>query len=116
MNNTKQSMKKAGNLNPMYGKKQSNETKIKISKAQKQRYAAIRKALKEQDILDYAVTNDKARKDVLRQLLDRNQLSFKNIQQAVNFLGIMLNRDRIKEIISMEINNLISECDNVSNV
>ena len=116
MDNTKQSMKKVGNLNPMFGKKQSVETKKKISKAQKQRYAAIRKALKEQDILDYAVTDNESRKDVLRQLLDRNKLNFKNIQQAVNLLGIMLNKDRIKEIIRLEINNLINECDNVGNV
>jgi len=67
--------------------------------------------LKEQDILDYGKTDDNARKDVLRQLLDKNELNFNNVQQAVNFLSIMLKKDRIQEIIRQEINNLISECD-----
>jgi len=67
--------------------------------------------LKEQDILDYGKTDDNARKDVLRQLLDKNELNFNNVQQAVNFLSIMLNKERIQEIIRQEINNLISECD-----
>ena len=113
MENTKQSMKKVGNLNPMFGNKQSVETKKKISDSQKERYAAIRKALKEQDILDYGQTDWNARKDVLRQLLDRNNLSFNSVKQAVNFLSIMLQKDRIKEIIRLEINNLKNEYDNV---
>lgn len=67
--------------------------------------------MKEQDILDYGKTDDNARKDVLRQLLDKNELNFNNVQQAVNFLSIMLKKERIQEIIRQEINNLISECD-----
>lgn len=115
MQNTQQSVLRSGNLNPMYGKKQSYETKQKISNAQKERYNRIRKALKEQDILDYGQTDDNARKDVLRQLLDKNDLNFNNVQQAVNFLSIMLKKHRIQEIIRQEINNLINECDKVSN-
>ena len=115
MDNTMQSIKKSGSLNPMWGKRHDNETKKKISDAQKKRYAAIRKALQEQDILNYADTDDKARKDVLKQLLDKNELNFKSIQQAVNFLGIMLKKHRIQEIIRQEINNLINECNKVSN-
>lgn len=114
MENTMQSIKKSGNLNPMWGKRHDEETKKKISDAQKARYAAIRKALKENDILDYAETDEEARKDVLRQLLDRNELNFKNIQQAVNFIAIMLRKDRIQEVIKEEINNLLNECDKVS--
>ena len=113
MENTMQSIKKSGNLNPMWGKRHDEETKKKISDAQKARYAAIRKALKENDILDYAETDEEARKDVLRQLLDRNELNFKNIQQAVNFIAIMLRKDRIQEVIKEEINNLLNECDKV---
>ena len=113
MENTMQSIKKSGNLNPMWGKRHDEETKKKISDAQKARYAAIRKALKENDILDYAETDEEARKDVLRQLLDRNELKFKNIQQAVNFIAIMLRKDRIQEVIKEEINNFINECDKV---
>lgn len=67
--------------------------------------------MKEQDILDYGKTDDNARKDVLRQLLDKNELNFNNVQQAVNFLSIMLKKERIQEIIRQEINNLINECD-----
>ncbi len=111
MQDTIQSIKKSGNLNPMWGKRHDEETKKKISDAQKKRYAAIRKALKENDILDYAQTNDEARKDVLKQLLDRNELNFKNVQQAVNFIAIMLNKDRIQKIIKEEINDFINGCD-----
>lgn len=111
MQDTIQSIKKSGNLNPMWGKRHDEETKKKISDAQKKRYAAIRKALKENDILDYAQTNDEARKDVLKQLLDRNELNFKNVQQAVNFIAIMLNKDRIQKIIKEEINDFIKGCD-----
>ena len=110
MQDTLQSIKKSGNLNPMWGKRHDEETKKKISDAQKKRYAAIRQALKENDILDFAQTNDAARKDVLKQLLDKNELNFKNIQQAVNFIAIMLNKDRIQEIIREEINDFINGC------
>ena len=104
---------RSGNLNPMYGKKQSYETKSKISASQKARYAAIRKALKEQDILNYGRTDNDTRRSVLRHLLDKNELNFNNVQQAVDFLAIMLGKQRIQEIIRQEINNLINENDNV---
>ena len=52
MENTMQSVKKSGSLNPMWGKKHDEEPKRKISDAQKKRYGAIRNALKEQDVLD----------------------------------------------------------------
>ena len=110
MQDTLQSIKKSGNLNPMWGKRHDEETKKKISDAQKKRYAAIRKALEENDILDFAQTNDAARKDVLKQLLDRNELNFKNIQQAVNFIAIMLGKNRIQEIIKEEINRFVNDC------
>ena len=113
MENTIQSIKKSGNLNPMWGKRHDVETKKKISAAQKARYNRIRKALQEHDLLNYGQTDDEARKDVIRQLLDKNELSFNNVQQAVNFLSIMLKKERIQEIIRQEINNLISECDKV---
>ena len=113
MQNTQQSVMRSGNLNPMYGKKQSYETKQKISNTQKERYNRIRKALKEQDILDYGRTDDDARKDVLRHLLDKNELNFNSVQQAVNFLSIMLKEHCIQEIIRQEINNLLNECDQV---
>jgi len=110
MQDTLQSIKKRGNLNPMWGKRHDEETKKKISDAQKKRYAAIRKALKENDILDFAQNNDESRKDVLKQLLDRNELNFKNVQQAVNFIAIMLGKNRIQEIIKEEINRFVNDC------
>lgn len=109
MENTMQSIKKSGSLNPMWGKRHDSETKKKISDSQKKRYEAIRKSLKEQDILDYGKTDDEARKDVLRQLLYRNELSFRNVQQAVNFLSIMLRESRIQEIVREEIDKLLNE-------
>ena len=111
MRDTKQSVMKSGNLNPMHGKKHSYETKNKISASQKERYNRIRKALKEQDILKYGQTDANARKDVLKHLLDNNELNFNSVQQAVNFLAIMIGKDRIQEIIREEINEFINDCD-----
>jgi hypothetical protein len=115
MNNTKQSMAKSGNLNPMYGKRHSTDTKKKISDSQKQRYQAIRKALKEQELFEYADTSLDARREVFRHLLDANKLSFNSVQQAVNFIAIMLGKERIQDIIKAEINNVVSETYKVGN-
>lgn len=115
MNNTKQSMAKSGNLNPMYGKRHSTDTKKKISDSQKQRYETIRKALKEQELLDYADTSENARKEVLRHLLDTNELSFNSVQQAINFIAIMLGKNRIQEIVKSEIDKVVAECYKVGN-
>lgn len=98
------------NLNPMWGHKQTSETKKKISDSQKARYAAIRKALSEQDIVDYGRTDAAARKDVLLQLLDRNQLSFQSVQQAANFFAIMLDEERVKRIIQEQIDKFVATC------
>ena len=115
MNNTKQSMAKSGNLNPMFGKRHSIDTKKKISDSQKQRYETIRKALQEQELLDYADTSENARKEVLRHLLDTNELSFNSVQQAVNFIAIVLGKERIQEIVKAEIDKVVSECCKVGN-
>ena len=115
MNNTKQSMAKSGNLNPMYGKRHSTDTKTKISDSQKQRYQAIRKALKEQELFEYADTSLDARKEVLRHLLDTNELSFNSVQQAVNFIAIMLGKEKIQDIIKTEIDKVVSESHKVGN-
>lgn len=115
MENTQQSMSKSGNLNPMFGKRHSTDTKKKISDSQKQRYETIRKALQEQELLDYADTSENARREVLRHLLDTNELSFNSVQQAVNFIAIMLGKDRIQEIVKAEINKVVSECHKVDN-
>lgn len=115
MKNTEQSVMKSGNLNPMYGKRHSTDTKKKISDSQKQRYQAIRKALKEQELFEYADTSIDARKEVLRHLLDTNELSFNSVQQAVNFLAIMLGKEKIQDVIKAEINKVVAESYKVGN-
>lgn len=107
MDTIKQSIERSGNLNPMYGKRQSLETKRKISDSQKRRYAAIRKAIREQDILRFAQTDDEARKELIHQLLVNNNISFDNIQQAVNFVAFLFEKERVKDIIKEEINKLL---------
>jgi hypothetical protein len=114
MENTQQSVMRSGNLNPMWGHKQTSETKKKISDSQKARYAAIRKALSEQDIIDYGKTDMEARKDVLRHLLDRNQLSFQSVQQAANFFAIMLDEERVKRIVQEQIDKVLANCNPVN--
>lgn len=115
MENTEQSVMKSGNLNPMYGKRHSTDTKKKISDSQKQRYQAIRKALKEQELFEYADTSLDARKEVLKHLLNTNELSFNSVQQAVNFLAIMLGKEKIQDIIKAEINKVVAESYKVGN-
>lgn len=100
---------RSGNLNPMYGKKQSYETKKKISDSQKERYQRIRHALSEQELLSNAQDDFETRKEVLQHLLDNNKLSFRSVQQAVNFLSIMLGKERIQSIIRAEIDKLLTD-------
>jgi hypothetical protein len=107
--NQQQTTNRGGNLNPMYGKKQSYETKKKISDSQKERYRRIRHALTEQELLSNAQDDFETRKEVLQHLLDHNKLSFRSVQQAVNFLSIMLGKERIQSIIRAEIDKLLAD-------
>ena len=109
MNNSKQSMAKSGNLNPMYGKRHTADTKKKISDSQKARYNAIRKAIKEQSIIDYGDDSPESRKRILTYLLDKNNLHFDNMKQVADFLAIMIGKDRIQEIIRSQVDKLIAE-------
>ena len=103
-------MDRSGNLNPMWGRKQSQETKKKISDTQKARYAAIRKAINErEDILDYGDDDLETRKEVLKRLLANNNLKFDNVKQAADFFVIMLDKERIEEIIHRTIDKYITE-------
>ena len=103
-------MEKSGNLNPMWGRKQSPETKQKISDTQKARYAAIRKAIHErEDILDYGDNDPQTRREILRHLLDNNNLKFNSVKQAADFFVIMLGKDRIEEIVHRTIDRYIAE-------
>ena len=110
MEDTTKSVMRSGNLNPMFGKRHTEETKERISNTQKARYAAIRKAIHEREnILDYGDNDPQTRKSVLRHLLDNNDLRFDNVKQAADFFVIMLGKDRIEEIVHRTIDKYISE-------
>lgn len=115
MNTTKTSVERKGNLNPMWGKKHTPETKEKISNSQKARYNAIRKAIKEQSIIDFGDDSPESRKRVLTHLLDKNNLHFDNPQQLADFLFIMVGKDRLSEIIRSEVDKLVAESYKVGN-
>lgn len=115
MNTTRTSVDRKGNLNPMWGRKHTPETKEKISNSQKARYNAIRKAIKEQSIIDYGDDSPESRKRVLAHLLDNNDLKFDNMKQVADFLAIMIGKDRINEIIRSEVDKFIAESHKVGN-
>lgn len=110
MEDTTKSVMRSGNLNPMFGKRHSTETKERISNTQKARYAAIRKAIHErEDILDYGDDDPQTRREILRHLLDNNNLKFNSVKQAADFFIIMLGQDKIEEIVHRTINKYIAE-------
>ena len=113
--NGSQKISRQGNLNPMYGKRHTADTKKKISDSQKARYNAIRKAIKEQSIIDYGDDSPESRKRVLAHLLDNNDLKFDNMKQVADFLAIMIGKDRIQEIIRSQVDKLIAESYKVGN-
>ncbi len=115
MNTTKASVERKGNLNPMWGRKHTPETKEKISNSQKARYNAIRKAIKEQSIIDYGDNSPESRRRVLAHLLDNNDLKFDNMKQVADFLAIMIGKDRIQEIIRSQVDKIIAESYKVGN-
>ena len=115
MENTKQSVMKSGNLNPMAGKRHSLETREKISNSQKNRYEAIRKAMNERELMSYANTSENARREVLKHLIETHELSFESVQQAINFIAIVVGKKRMQQIIRDEIDKLVAECYKVGN-
>ena len=115
MMNSSQKISRQGNLNPMYGKRHTADTKKKISDSQKARYNAIRKAIKEQSIIDFGDDSPESRKRILTYLIDKNNLQFENMKQVADFLAIMIGKDRIQEIIRSEVDKLIAESYKVGN-
>lgn len=113
--NGSQKISRQGNLNPMYGKRHTADTKKKISDSQKARFNAIRKAIKEQSIIDYGDNSPESRKAVLSHLLNNNDLKFDNMKQVADFLAIMIGKDRINEIIRSEVDKIIAESYKVGN-
>ena len=94
----------------MWGRKQSQETKKKISDTQKARYAAIKKAITErEDILDYGDDDPQTRREILRYLLDNNNLKFNSVKQAADFFVIMLGQDKIEDIVHRTIDRYIAD-------
>ena len=110
MEDTTKSVMRSGNLNPMFGKRHSTETNERSSNTQKARYAAIRKAIHErEDILNYGDNDPQTRKEILRHLLDNNNLKFNSVKQAADFFVIMLGKDRIEEIVYRTMDRYIAE-------
>ena len=102
-----------GNLNPMYGKRHDLQTKKKISDTQKARWAAIKKMCAEKQMMELADTSLQARKEMVRHLIENNNLTFENVQQALTFLSTTLGEQHIKKVIDAEIAKLIKECKKV---
>ena len=98
----KQSIKKKGALNPMYGGRHSAETKQKISNSQKIRWNNIRQAIEQVS----EETNDKARQDLIDQALYSDTISFKDEQQARNFFKIMSQSD--KELLAKYLEPIVN--------
>ena len=113
--NGSQKISRQGNLNPMYGKRHTADTKKKISDSQKARYNAIRKAIKEQSIIDFGDDSPESRKRILTYLIDKNNLQFENMKQVADFLAIMIGKNRIQEIIRSQVDKLIAESNKVGN-
>ena len=62
----------------------------KLATVKKKRWKAIKQAIKE----ELGKTDIIARKDLLNQALNTNTISFRDVQQARNFVTIMTSEDR----------------------
>lgn len=109
MDSTTASIKKKGNLNPMWGKRHDMRTKQKISDSQKTRYCNEKNSIKECDLLYRGNHDDMTRISLLRHLLDNNDIAFDSVNQVVDFLTIMIGKERLNEIIRCEIDKLIKQ-------
>lgn len=95
-----------GNLNPMFGKRQSPETKQKISNSQKERYEKIRQELQSESVKVDNVEQD-AKLDLLKQWLFTDSIKFRDAQQAHNFIDIMatgIDSTYLRRVINDELN------------
>lgn len=106
MESTNQSIKKTGSLNPMWGKRQSLDTKKKISDSQKERYEKIRQQIQSESIKTNNAEQE-AKLDLLKQCIFTDSIQFRDRQQAINFIDIMshgIQSDYLKRIINDELN------------
>ena len=109
-----QGRSREGNLNPMYGKRQSLETKQKISDSQKKRYEIIRQKLKSENInLNELMgsTDKDARIGLLKQCFFTDTIGFKDMQQALDFVTIVsdgIDSNYLKKVINNELNSYLS--------
>lgn len=102
-------IKRKGNLNPMWGKRHDMRTKQKISDSQKSRYSDMKNNMTENNLLSFGRDDEETRKSILTHLLDNNDIAFNSINQAVDFLVIMIGKERLDEIIRCEIDKLIEQ-------
>lgn len=63
-----------GNLNPMFGKRHSYETKQKMSQAQKQRYSTMKKIVDEERLRQ--LTESPNMHDLIRRVINETLTSF----------------------------------------
>ncbi|WP_291530614.1 NUMOD3 domain-containing DNA-binding protein [Bacteroides sp. UBA939] len=112
-NAVKPQRSREGNLNPMWGKQQSLDTKKKISNTQKKRYEAIRKQLQKEETKQAIGRTDKvARMDLLNQCLHKDTIGFDSVEQAHNFVAIMLENEGtsyLQRIVKEELNKFLNE-------
>lgn len=103
-----------GNLNPMYGKRQSLATKQKISNSQKRRYEVIRQKLKSENAnLNRLIgnTDKEAKLDLLRQCLFTDTIGFRDAQQALNFVAIIsdgIDSNYLRRVVNDELNQYLN--------
>ena len=106
MNNTIQSIKKCGSLNPMHGKRHDAETKKKISDTQMKRYAMIRKAINGNNNPIESPSIVEVQKLDLSEL-KTYEIKFKNIQPTLIILSRLFDNENISKILNDEINKLL---------
>lgn len=102
-----------GNLNPMFGKRQSLKTKQKISDSQKERYEMIRRKIQsEQANPPLGRTDKAARMELLNQCLNKDTIGFDTVEQAHNFVAIMLQyegENHIQRVIKEELDKMLRD-------
>ncbi|MBE6306706.1 MAG: hypothetical protein E7084_03550 [Bacteroidales bacterium] len=90
-----------GSLNPMWGKHHTQASKEKISKTQKERYNAIRMALRE-DNTDDVATNEKVMR--LNTLLQNGKI--KTVGELNRAIHILFIADKICREIGVKLRKL----------
>lgn len=113
MENVNQSIKKQGSLNPMYGKRHSEVTKQKIAASQRDRYEKIRQEIQAEEARPPLGRTDKAaRMELLNQCLHKDTIGFDSVEQAHNFVAIMMQSEGenyIQRVIKEELEKMLRD-------